>query len=206
MDALPEDKSNPARRRFDSSTILMWKQERCIAFGEDLVIRMARTGEFSEILAMLNDSGGIVRPYPEMLKLAIEERRSMVAVHRGTEEIIAHQRYEKWDDLRMTELRTAFVKPLYRGRGLNTMMKQLIVSEIFDVFPGWSILGFCKPSSLSKNIFLRVGFEPLSLEVVREKWSELSRECRTNDCYLVNKHGCGCAVSLLTEHVWKEKL
>lgn len=182
----------------DSAVIQQWLDTAEVVFRESLVIRYTKTSEYGALLDLVQGAEGIVQPEPGRLHRAIEERRSVVALDISNQHLVAHQRYELWPDLKLAELRTAFVHPDYRGRGINTFMKRLLINEVIQKHADWRLLGYCYPQSKSKNIFRRVGFVPVDLSLVKRTWPGLVRDCNTNQCYLKNEFPCNCWVCCLT--------
>lgn len=175
-----------------------WIDTGQVIFKDSIEIRYTHAHEFNAVLDLVRGSEGIVQPEPERLKRAIEAGRSVIAQVKQSRALIAHQRYELWPDLQLAELRTAFVRPDFRGQGLNTFMKRLLINEVIQRNPDWRLLGYCYPESKSKNIFQRFGFVPVDLTEVKDTWPSLVSDCSTDQCFLKNEYPCNCWVCCLT--------
>lgn len=177
--------SNDQFNRFLETGYLIFKDQVRITFSYPHMQK--------DILKLLKMTNGIVQPDPQDLLESIEHNHSIVGLDLDNE-IIAHQRFKLWPSITLAELRTAFVRPDYRGIGLNSFMKRIILNLIHLQHPRWEALGYCQPLSMSKNILSKLGFDEVSLDFVKGQWPIMDLDCPKSDCYLKNGYACGCQV------------
>lgn len=185
----------------DPDVISQWIDTGQVIFKDSIEIRYTHPHEFNAVLDLVRGAEGIVQPEPDRLHRAIKAGRSVIAQVKQSGALIAHQRYELWTELKLAELRTAFVRPDFRGQGLNTFMKRLLINEVIQRYPDWRLLGYCYPESKSKHIFERFGFVNVDLMEVKNTWPSLVSDCNTDQCFLKNESPCGCWVCCLTPQV-----
>lgn len=124
----------------------------------------------------------------------IVKGQSMVGINEAGE-IIAHQGMAYWEQSQVVEIRSAYVAPEYRGKGLNTLMKHEMIGMAKAKYPGARIAGFTEAASKSRGVLQKLGFAEVSLEEVPE---EMFGPC---PAVCVKKTGvpCGCKVYFLPE-------
>lgn len=125
----------------------------------------------------------------EEIQSWIEAGHSLVAKD-GAGEVIGHQGLAYWPESGVTELRSAYVDPKYRGMGINTLMKQQMMEISHQLHSDAPITAFTESASKSRGILAKLGFVDLPLgEVPGELFSICPALC-------VKKTGvdCGCKV------------
>lgn len=108
--------------------------------------------------------------------------------------IIGHQSAVVWPQSGWVEVRAAVVKPEYRGWGINTEMKKMIVNMIKSDKPGVTIAGFTEAASKSRGILQRMGFTEIPLEQTPDEFFSI---CPAT-CVKKTGIDCGCKVFILS--------
>ncbi|MFH2019587.1 MAG: GNAT family N-acetyltransferase [bacterium] len=160
---------------------------------EGITVEMSKTEDVETILSLIMEAPDalLAVSQPEILGW-IATGQSMVAKNLEGE-IVGHQGMEYWEKANLVEIRSAYVMPEYRGRGLNTAMKKQMIKRAKEKYPEAMIVGFTESASKSRGVLQRLGFEEIPFEEVPE---DLFSVC-PDTCVKKTGIDCGCKVYVL---------
>lgn len=152
-----------------------------------------RTSELSDVEAIL----GLIAQAPDaLLTVTPAEIQSWITLGHSlvaedySGKVVGHQGLGYWEHSNLTELRAAYVDPSVRGKGVNTLMKQEMLTRVMQKYPGSSVIGFTEAASKSRGILSKLGFLELPLDSAPD---ELFSICPEN-CYKKTGVNCGCKI------------
>lgn len=108
-------------------------------------------------------------------------------------QVIGHQAAMIWPQSGWVEVRAAVVKPEYRGMGINTEMKKMIVKKLKSDKLEITIVGFTEAASKSRGILQKMGFTEIPLEQTPDEFFSI---CPAT-CVKKTGIDCGCKVFIL---------
>lgn len=114
--------------------------------------------------------------------------------------VIGHQGAGFWPKSGWIELRSAIVNPEYRGMGINTKMKKMLMGKIISEYPRATIVGFLEKASMSGGIFEKLGFKQISLDETPDEFFSICPDT----CVRKTGVDCGCKVFKLTSEEAKQ--
>ena len=124
----------------------------------------ALTADAKLITNLINDewkrSGAVLHVSEEEIKTWINHGLCFVAKNENGE-IVGHQAAAKWPESGWVELRAAVVLPEYRGNGLNTKLKDAIITAINTAYPEATIVSLKNGESHGHNELTQRGFEKI---------------------------------------------
>lgn len=108
-------------------------------------------------------------------------------------EVIGHQAVAIWPQSGWYEVRSAIVKPEFRGKGVNTKMKIAMINQVRKVDPLATIVGVTETASQSRGILQKLGFQEIPLNELN---SEFFTVCPMT-CFRITGVDCGCKAYIL---------
>lgn len=134
----------------------------------------------------------------------VERGDGLVSINQGGE-VVAFQGLGLWPSIKMCELRSAVTNHNYSSRGINTIMKKLMLMIAHSKYHGWQFVGFTEVASQSRGILDKLGFEETPMISIRQNLPILGDACPPqvempdgpNGCFLRCYGSCGCKVYLL---------
>lgn len=119
--------------------------------------------------------------------------------------VVAFQGLGLWNEISKCELRSAITHSEYLGKGINTVMKTLMIKIAQSKYPDWQFVGFTEATSKSRGILTNLGFEEEPMESIRQNLPSLGEACppveilpdNESGCFLRCGGNCGCKVYLL---------
>lgn len=162
---------------------------------ETFTIVDAQLNDAEKILSLIKSAPDALLDVnlPEIQKW-IQNGQSLV-VKNIEGEVIGHQGMAYWEYSGLIEIRSAFVNTDYRGQGLNTQMKKIMIEKAKIKYPEAHIIGFTEEASKSRGILIKLGFTTLSLENAPE---ELFSICPAT-CFKKTGKDCGCKIFILQD-------
>lgn len=178
---------------------MQFRSNKRLAVG-NIMLTLPKMNQIGEIATLLQGEQALVPVDPKEITDSIAQELSLVAVDSSREnKVVGYQSIGIWRDDKLLELRSAKVLPEYRGGGVNTLMKKLAIKMGIEKFPDWFFLGFTEFESKSRGILLKLGFQEIPLERVKEEFYNLSTICPAA-CYIKEGHVCGCKVYILNPY------
>lgn len=106
--------------------------------------------------------------------------KTVIAVEDG--EVLGHQSFFVWPDRKCVEPRAGVVRSSWRCKGLGTLLREKVLTEIKRNFPNYSIVAVASPKS--QSIWRWLGFsEPIKDDVL----PDILLNCE--ECPLRNEFG-----------------
>lgn len=164
-----------------------------------IVITYPKVIDTTEIAHLLAGEQALVPVDQQEIYDLIQGGLSLVAREPMSGQIVGYQALGIWNEYNLLELRSAKVLPQFRGTGINSAMKQLMIKIGMEQFPDWPFIGFTEAASKSRGILMKFGFIEVALPRVKEEYPALSSICPTT-CYVKTGYNCGCKVYLLNPH------
>ena len=122
----------------------------------------ASKSDAKEITHLINDewkrSGAVLHVSEDDVKSWIDHGLCFVAKNESGA-IVGHQAASKWPESGWVELRAAVVLSEYRGNGLNTKLKDAIITAINTTYPEATIVSLKNGESRGHNELTQRGFE-----------------------------------------------
>lgn len=163
-------------------------------FG-NILIEGATDLDAEEILELIKKApDALIDVELDEIKDWIQKGQSLVAKSPAGH-VIGHQGMAYWENSGVVEIRSAYVDPEYRGKGINTKMKRMMIEKAKLLYPGASIIGFTEAASKSRGILTKLGFQEIPLE---KAWEELFTICPAI-CFKKTGQDCGCKIYVLTD-------
>lgn len=160
-------------------------------FGQ-FKIESTKKEHIPAVLELVESEPAALLPVPREELLAWIEKGHSVVLKAG-EQIIGHQAVGIWPKSGWVELRAAVVKSEFRGNGLNTWMKQVLIEIMQKESNEVTFVGFTEKESMSRGIFKNLGFSEIPLS---ETPAEFFLIC-PDSCILKTGVECGCKVFVL---------
>lgn len=159
-----------------------------------ITIELTRKEEIPDVLLLVKSAPDALLNVDEHdVEAWIDQGYSFVAKTIDGQ-IIGHQAAMIWPKSGWIEVRAAVVKPEYRGIGINTEMKKIMVEKLKSDKLGVTIVGFTEAASKSRGILQRMGFTEIPLEQTPDEFFSVCPET----CVKKTGTDCGCKVFVLS--------
>lgn len=159
----------------------------------DFVIVPTQREDIPDVLSLIQSVPDALVSVKEIeIESWIDKGFSLVAKDKKGS-IIGHQSAYVWPESGWVEVRSAIVKPEFRGRGINTEMKKMMIARIRNQNPDAVIIGFTEAASKSRGILQKLGFVDYSLADMPEEFFTICPE----NCVKKTGVDCGCKVFML---------
>ena len=160
-------------------------------------IKPATMGDIPQIVELLKTEPNAVIPLTDDQAIDRMDQGLLYVAKKGPK-VIGVQGAKVWEESGVPELGSAVVAEEYRGNGINTAMKKVLIPIIIELIPDKPIMVFTEPASKSRGILEKLGFAKLPMEEVPEEFFTICPKEELG-CYdITNKLSkpcsCGCIV------------
>lgn len=172
-----------------------------LSVGENVLLTYPTLNQVNDIFLLLQGEEALLPVNTQEIIDGIHDGQSIIAINNETGNTIGYQTFSPWPNLQKVELRSAKVVEEMRGKGINSVMKKLIVAIANSKYPEWEVFGDTEALSKSRGILLKLGFTEVPMDTVKEDMYEIGSLCPTNGaCFINNGQDCGCKVFTLNQN------
>ena len=132
--------------------------------GIKFKVCQSKPGDVRAIVAMINaeaaSTGALLPVAKEELRAWIKNGLSFVAKVDG--EIVGHEAAYIWPESGWAELRSAIVKPAFRGKGISSATTNAIMKKLTKKRGRITIVAFTNAAGTGRGILAKQGFSEIS--------------------------------------------
>ncbi|MFZ2153408.1 MAG: hypothetical protein WAV41_05180 [Microgenomates group bacterium] len=187
-----------------------WQNHGCVTLvGAGVTVMLATVNEVEEIVSLVMGQEALVgvgngKEANSTISGFVQMGNGLVAKDE-VGRVVAFQGLGLWPTINCCELRSALTAKAFTGKGINSVMKKLMIKMAAEKYPEWQFVGFTEATSKSRGIMTKLGFEEEPMVSVRQNLPSLGDACppvevlpdNESGCFLRCGGNCGCKVYLL---------